>query len=206
MESLPEHLPTSEPTNTDSLSKPVKSLASGRKGKKKYDWTALKADWFKSDFMELSSFFADKQIAHNSYAPNVKGWIDEKEELKRQAFEKVAKKQAISKFTSQARMGRLLRLRCGRLLTADKLSKASVAEINAVLRTSSELEGAVNQSGAGTAAQIVVTQGKGADEVRTEIKLIAGNLARSTFDRATGRPVILGDTQHPDGGEQPVQS
>lgn len=168
-------------------------------GKKKYDWTMLKAEWLQSDDFELSSFFASKQIARNSYSPNVKGWIDEKEQLKQKALVK-AKKNGIDRFTSQARLGRLLRVRTGRLLNSRRLDKASVAEINQVLKTSLELERGSIQSQPGP----TINFHGDLKDVKIEIKELARHLARSASDGDGSGPTVLGEELDSNGGEQPV--
>lgn len=65
----------------------------------KYDWQALKLEFFQSDIDEVKSFLNDKKVTYNSVSRKyTKWWYNEKQEYKnkilQQALERRAKEEA----------------------------------------------------------------------------------------------------------------
>ena len=59
----------------------------------KYDWNTLKADYFKSDIIDVKGFFESIWYSHNTHiVKNTKGWSVEKKKWKKELKQKVIEK------------------------------------------------------------------------------------------------------------------
>jgi hypothetical protein len=183
-----------------------------RPGKgKRLPWEELKVEYLAGNIIDVAEWGRFKGINENTLEKNTVGWRDEygkrKEEIAQKALAKNDRKQ-VSALASRIRAGRILVagpireiLRRGpkawKGVEVKKL--ADIAAIGSKMQSDVEAQTTQEQieklQSQIMSAQVTVTHasGEGGErDVRTEIKLIAGNISRGGVDRLAGVQPVLG--------------
>lgn len=213
MEPQQENLPTSTlTTETKSLS----TEKSKQKLKVRHDWIGLRAEYLSGNIVDVAEWGRAKGIPVGTLEKQAVGWKEEylqrQTEIAQKALERLKNKK-VNTVAARLRGGRLIFDRCVRAFEKKDLTKVAPKQLADMAKIGADIQNQIEDDATQQAienlqnqvmgTQVTVTQGKGEDAVRTEIKVIAGNIARGRIDRLGRGPVVLGAGQHPDG-EQPA--
>lgn len=180
-------------------------------GQKIYDWVSLEVEYRIGDIEGLTEFFKIKGIPQATWQKMTKGWIDKRRDHLIKLGELTARKALTRRSTQMAEMiedaelGRQVALQ----YLKDKPKLDSARDAMSIVKMAQDiklealnLEDPISRAEGLLGASIEVTQGKGANEVKTEIKLIARNISRSRIRRVDGGQPVLGPGEYPDGEQQ----
>ena len=180
---------------------------------KKYDWVSLEVEFRTGETESLTDFFKRHEIPQSTWGPKSKGWLDNRKEHLKKVAEATAKKAITRRSTQIANMiedsDEL------RLLVKDAMKKglrvSTARDAATVLKMAHEinvealgLEDPMSRIEGLLGASVSVTTGEGAESVKTEIKLIARDIARGRISGLGAGRALLGAGEHPHGEQQAV--
>lgn len=216
MEPSQEPLPTSTSKIQNSLLT-EKSLPNLRPGPgKRLPWESLKVDYLSGDIMDVAEWGREKGISQNTLEKNTVGWRDDYGKRQKALAQKALARsnKQVSALASRFRAGRTLVVRSMREFSKRNLSKVAPKHLADIAKIGADIQANIEDKGIQEAIEklqnqivgtsVTVTQGKGEDAVRTEIKIIAGNISRGRVDRLGRKSAVLGTSEHPDGEQQAV--
>lgn len=175
---------------------------------KVFNWIELETEFILSDYEALAPFFLDKQIPIGTFAKHTKGWLEKRKSHLLKSAQLALKKGLTS------RSNQVLDMRSDAKLMRDKAVYA-LGNGNAIIESGRdaaliikaahelisdafELEAPTQKTEELLGVSVGITTGEGADQVRTEIKLIARDISRSRIRRMGGGLPLLGASEHSD--------